>query len=102
MWAGSRIRYLADLPIEAQATRRSRILKIENKTGKRGSLWFVTVQHAISCDGTPCICEEQDIVYRESPRPGRRPRPRRSVTKACRNGAGTSSPTRRSCFAIRH
>ena len=66
MWAGSRVRYLADLPIEAQATRRSRILKIENKTGKRGSLWFVTVQHVISCDGTPRISEEQDIVYRET------------------------------------
>jgi len=32
IWAGSRIRSLADLPVEAQATRRSRILKIENKT----------------------------------------------------------------------
>jgi 3-methylfumaryl-CoA hydratase len=66
MWAGSRIRYLADLPIEALAMRHSRILKIENKTGKRGPLWFVTVQHTISCDGTPCISEEQDIVYREA------------------------------------
>ena len=69
MWAGSRIRYLGDLPIGAHATRRSRILKIENKTGKRGSLWFVTVQHLISCDGTPRISEEQDIVYRESAAP---------------------------------
>jgi 3-methylfumaryl-CoA hydratase len=69
MWAGSRIRYLADLPVEAQAVRRSRILKIENKVGKRGSLWFVTVQHTISCDGTPCISEEQDIVYREATPP---------------------------------
>jgi 3-methylfumaryl-CoA hydratase len=69
MWAGSRIRYLADLPVEAQATRRSRILKIENKTGKRGALWFVTVQHTISCDGTACICEEQDIVYRDATPP---------------------------------
>jgi 3-methylfumaryl-CoA hydratase len=65
MWAGSRVCYLSDLPIEAQATRRSRILKIENKTGRRGSLWFVTVEHVISCDGTPRISEEQDIVYRE-------------------------------------
>jgi 3-methylfumaryl-CoA hydratase len=71
MWAGSRVRYLADLPIEAQATRPSRILKIEHKTGKRGSLWFVTVQHVISCDGTPCISEEQDIVYREITAPGK-------------------------------
>lgn len=65
MWAGSRVRYLADLPIEVQATRCSRILKIENKTGRRGSLWFVTVEHVISSDGTPRIAEEQDIVYRE-------------------------------------
>jgi 3-methylfumaryl-CoA hydratase len=70
MWAGSRIRYLADLPVEAQATRRSRILKIENKAGKSGSLSFLTVQHTISCDGAPCISEEQDIVYREAAPPG--------------------------------
>jgi 3-methylfumaryl-CoA hydratase len=66
MWAGSRIRYLANLPIEAQATKHSRILKIESKAGKRGSLSFVTVEHIISCDGSPRISEEQDIVYRES------------------------------------
>jgi 3-methylfumaryl-CoA hydratase len=70
MWAGSRIRYLAALPIEALANRRSRILKIENKAGKRGALSFVTVQHTISCDGTDCISEEQDIVYREATPPG--------------------------------
>lgn len=66
MWAGSRIAYLADLPVGAQATRRSRILKVENKTGKSGSLSFLTVQHTISCEGTLCISEEQDIVYREA------------------------------------
>jgi 3-methylfumaryl-CoA hydratase len=60
------VHYLADIPIEAQASRRSRILKVEHKTGRRGSLWFVTVQHVIACDGTPRISEEQDIVYRES------------------------------------
>ena len=66
MWAGSRVRYLADLPVDAQATRRSLIQKVENKVGKRGSLWFVTVEHVISCEGKPCIAEEQDIVYREA------------------------------------
>ena len=65
MWAGSRIRYLADVAIEAMAMRRSRILKVENKAGKRGSLTFLTVQHTISCDGTLCISEEQDLVYRD-------------------------------------
>ena len=70
MWAGSRVRYLADVAVESQATRRSRILKVENKTGKRGALWFVTVGHETHVDGTLCISEEQDIVYREPPPPG--------------------------------
>ena len=66
MWAGSRIRYLADLSIGTQADKVSRILKIEHKTGKRGSLCFVTVEHTISSNGVSCIVEEQDIVYREA------------------------------------
>ncbi|MEB2399123.1 MAG: MaoC family dehydratase N-terminal domain-containing protein [Alcaligenaceae bacterium] len=66
MWAGSRIRYLADLPVGDAATRRSRIARVENKVGKRGALWFVTVEHAISANGELCIVEEQDIVYREA------------------------------------
>jgi 3-methylfumaryl-CoA hydratase len=69
MWAGSRVHYLADVPVEAQATRRSRILKIENKSGKRGSLSLLTVEHTISCEGTRCIREEQDIVYRDATAP---------------------------------
>ena len=66
MWAGSRIRYLVDLPIESLATKRSRILKVESKSGKSGALVFVTVEHTIACDGVACITEEQDIVYREA------------------------------------
>lgn len=66
MWAGSRIQYLADLPVDALATKRSRILKIESKAGKSGALSFVTVRHVIRCDGTDCISEEQDLVYREA------------------------------------
>jgi 3-methylfumaryl-CoA hydratase len=70
MWGGSRIRYLAAVPVGSRASRRSRILKVENKTGKSGSLSFLTVQHTISCEGTLCISEEQDIVYREATPPG--------------------------------
>jgi 3-methylfumaryl-CoA hydratase len=70
MWAGSRIRYQSDVPIGAPATRRSRILKIENKAGKRGSLSFVTVLHTTLCDDIVCISEEQDLVFREATPPG--------------------------------
>ena len=73
MWAGSRIQYRAPLPVDSEATRRSRILKVENKVGKRGSLWFVTVQHTTLAGGETCIVEEQDIVYREATPPGAAP-----------------------------
>ncbi len=66
MWAGSRIQYVAELSVDAIATRRSRIQKVENKTGKRGPLWFVTVEHSISAGGKLCIVESQDIVYRDA------------------------------------
>ncbi len=66
MWAGSRLRYSADVLVGAEATRRSRIVNIANKVGKRGSLWFVTVEHTTTSDGKTCIVEEQDIVYRDA------------------------------------
>ena len=73
MWAGSRIRYLSDLPVGVRAERLSRIASVESKTGKRGALCFVTVQHTVSHGGVVCIEEEQDIVYREATPPGASP-----------------------------
>jgi 3-methylfumaryl-CoA hydratase len=71
MWAGSRVTYLADLAVGAIARKRSEIARIEKKEGRSGDLWFITVNHLISCDGRDCIAEEQDIVYRDAPAPGR-------------------------------
>jgi 3-methylfumaryl-CoA hydratase len=82
MWAGSRVQYLRALPVDANATRRSRILKIEKKSGKRGTLWFVTVGHVTSCDGAACIVEEQDIVYREAAPAGAAAAPAPAVHEA--------------------
>lgn len=70
MWAGGRLSYRAPLPIGAEAERRSEILKVETKSGRRGSLVFVTVRHEISAAGDVRVVEEQDIVYREAARPG--------------------------------
>jgi len=70
MWAGSRLRYLESLPVGARAERSSQILSVVNKTGKRGALCFVTVEHTIRCGGVDCIVEEQDIVYKEATPPG--------------------------------
>ena len=75
MWAGSRLQYFADLPVESDARRRSKILKVAEKTGKSGALCFVTVEHRTFCGETLCIVEEQDIVYREATPPGAAPPP---------------------------
>ena len=66
MWAGSRVRYLADLPVGETATKTSKILNVVNKSGNRGKLCFVTVEHTTSYNDQTCIIEEQDIVYKEA------------------------------------
>lgn len=70
MWAGGRLDYIHTAPIGSLAKRRSEIVKVEIKSGRRGQLVFVTVRHIISVDGSDCINEEQDIVYREASPPG--------------------------------
>jgi 3-methylfumaryl-CoA hydratase len=65
MWAGGRLKFLAPLPVGAQAERVSRIKAVELKQGKSGPLVFVTVAHDISVQDRPVIQEEHDIVYRD-------------------------------------
>jgi 3-methylfumaryl-CoA hydratase len=70
MWAGGRLTFGAPLPIDAAATRTSRVLSVTAKSGASGNLAFVTVQHEVAHEGQVCITEEQDIVYRAMPQPG--------------------------------
>ncbi|WP_191833424.1 MaoC family dehydratase N-terminal domain-containing protein [Pseudomonas fluorescens] len=69
MWAGSRLEFIQPLHVEAEVTRRSTLLNIEEKHGRTGSLMFVTVRHEYLQDGQNALVEEQDIVYREATRP---------------------------------
>ncbi len=70
MWAGSRVEFLKPLPIGVTAERIATIAKVEEKTGRTGPLAFVTIQYEVSGPDGLCIREEQDIVYREDPKPG--------------------------------
>ncbi len=72
MWAGGRIEFVHPLRAGEAATRVSTITQVEEKTGRTGSLLFVTVRHDYSQAGRLAIREEQDIVYREPtpPKPG--------------------------------
>lgn len=64
MWAGSRIEFLAPIPIGSALTRVTTIDAIRPKRGASGDLLFVTLRHDIAADGAPAIREEQDIVFR--------------------------------------
>lgn len=65
MWAGGRLEFHRPLRIGQPAQRRSRIAAVKEKTGRTGSLLFVTVEHHYFQHEALCLAEEQDIVYRE-------------------------------------
>lgn len=64
MWAGSRIFFEGDLLVGVAARKTSTVKDIVEKTGRTGSLLFVTVTHEVFQAGKRVIHEEQDIVYR--------------------------------------
>lgn len=65
MWAGSRLIFEAPIIVGEQLQRRSTIKKVDHKTGRTGSLVFVTVAHELSNASGRLVYEEQDIVYKE-------------------------------------
>jgi 3-methylfumaryl-CoA hydratase len=67
MWAGSRVRWEAQLPIGQAIERHSRVLEVKPKEGKTGPLVFVSVEHQWHCASRLALVEEQDIVYRALP-----------------------------------
>jgi 3-methylfumaryl-CoA hydratase len=70
MWAGSRVAFLHDIEYGAALTRRSTLTAAQPKSGRSGTMLFVTVRHEIGCHGQVAIVEEQDIVYRDAPMAG--------------------------------
>lgn len=68
MWAGSRIRFAGAIPVGAELTRRSRLVRATPKQGRSGRMVFCTVEHDIHVrgDDQPAIREAQDLVFREA------------------------------------
>lgn len=80
MWAGGRLTFHKPLPLGASVMKTSTITAIEEKSGRSGSLVFVTVRHELDAGEGIAVSEEQDLVYREPaagapalPEPGGRP-----------------------------
>ncbi len=66
MWAGGRLKFHQPLHFGERVTRTSTIRGVTAKSGKSGSLVFVTVEHALAGAAGLAIVEEQDLVYREA------------------------------------
>ncbi|MEM1236329.1 MAG: MaoC family dehydratase N-terminal domain-containing protein [Pseudomonadota bacterium] len=66
MWAGGEITFLGEFAPHELVTKTAEITDIQNKTGKSGSLCFVTVQNTYSTASGPVIRDTQNIVYREA------------------------------------
>lgn len=65
MFAGARMRFHRELIIGQPARREAVIRDIRQKSGRSGSLAFVSVVCSYYQNDLLCIEEEQDIVYRE-------------------------------------
>jgi|SRR5579862_6307516 len=66
MWAGGRFEFHRPLRVGETLARTSRIMDVQYKDGRSGPLVFVTVRHEVG----DALTEEQDIVYRDRPKPG--------------------------------
>ncbi len=75
MWAGGRVRTKGPLRCGQPATKRSRVLSVQEKQGRSGPLTFIVVEHQILQDGRVVIDEQQDIAYREAVWAGQAPAP---------------------------
>ncbi|WP_421989469.1 FAS1-like dehydratase domain-containing protein [Qipengyuania sp.] len=65
MWASSAMQFHAPIAIGARIERTSRVASITPKSGSRGEMVFVDVDHETHADGTLAVSERQSIVYLE-------------------------------------
>jgi 3-methylfumaryl-CoA hydratase len=83
MWAGGRFTFERPLRIGQAAERVSTVSDLSAKQGASGDLVFLLLRHVFSGPDGTAVVEEQDIVYREPPRPDEAAAaPRRAAGKA--------------------
>ena len=70
MWAGGRFEFHRPLRVGETYTRMSRVVSVQHKEGRTGSLVFVVARHEIGSAEGMAVMEEQDIVYRDHPKAG--------------------------------
>jgi 3-methylfumaryl-CoA hydratase len=69
MWASSKIRFLAPIPIGAVIAQTARVVSVSEKEGGSGRLAFVDVSRETTANGTTAVIETQTLVYRDAAAP---------------------------------
>ncbi len=69
MWAGGRMSFHAPLRLGHPAECRTELLSAVEERGRSGPLGLVTIRLIYSQDGTPCLTDERELVYREDADP---------------------------------
>jgi 3-methylfumaryl-CoA hydratase len=73
MWAGGRVDVRGPLRCGEPATKRSRVLRVQDKQGRSGPLTFITVEHQVWQRDRVVVDERQDLVYRQAGAPATPP-----------------------------
>ena len=66
MWASSAMQFHAPISVGATIERSSRIVSVTPKSGSRGEMVFVEIDHETSADGKLAVSERQSVVYLEA------------------------------------
>ncbi len=66
MWASSAMQFHTPIAVGASIERISHIASVEAKSGGRGDMVFVEVDHETSVDGQLAVSERQTLVYLEA------------------------------------
>lgn len=67
MWAGGRLEFHSPLIAGTSARKTTTLSRATRKQGRTGPLAFVTLRHDFHQNGSLCLTEYQDLVYREEP-----------------------------------
>lgn len=80
MWAGGRLEFHTPLITGTPAQKTSTVEGSTRKTGRSGPLAFVTIRHEYRQDDQLCVTEHQDLVFKNFPGKGQKPKPQPART----------------------
>jgi 3-methylfumaryl-CoA hydratase len=94
MWVGGQVTSAGSIRLDTPATRQTRLVSHERKSGSTGQLLLVVLEHTIRQLGAIVLTERQDVIYRAAAGATSAPGPAVRVTPEGANWIETVTPTR--------